>query len=566
MKTTHLFLTCVGLSYGQQTFNELRALGTNVQQNGAVTNGGYVVFSPVDYNPYGGAVCHDQWGNPVQQPTPTTSGGAFGVNDLVLWNSLSPSMPFTGGAGLVQGMIYDNPSAAGPCGIPLTVNLLYGLNTNGYFFARGGLATDQGYYNAIQALQGGVLAGSFTAGIWYPAGTVTACCGTLSVGAYLGGDVDTGHSVGPPASGTIASVTNPFTGGEGLVAGQIYFDDNLGCENVYTGSAWGCMPHLDGSGVLTAAGGFIGGVFNCTATGGTSCVQQSSGTFIITGAGNIAGQSLALHNGLTVDSGAYGLSAGGLLTASGAIAPVFNCSATGATNCIQQASGTFTITGAGAIAAQSLTLTSGLTVDSGAYGFSGSGALTAVSAVAPIFNCSATGSSNCVQQASGTFTITGAGAIAAQSLALTSGLTVDSGAYGLSGSGALTVILAVAPIFNCSATGASNCVQQASGTFTITGAGAIAAQSLALTRGMTVDSGTSGLSGSGALTVISAVAPIFNCSATGSSNCVQQASGTFTITGAGAIAAQSLALTSGLTVDSGTYGLSAGGALNTARR
>lgn len=222
-----------------------------VTQNTAGTNGGYMVFSPVTYNPYDGGTCLDMWGNPVQQPVPGAGQPAFGTNDLVLWNSLSPSMPFapgTGTTGLVQNQVFtSNPvtTGPGPCGVPLPVNGDYGINTNGYFFGRAGIGTDNSKYNSIQSLQGGVTANSFTAGVLYPAGTQTTT-GVLSVPAYLGGHVDTGHSVGPPTGTTIQTSTNPFSGGEGLVAGMIYYDDALHCESVYSGTTWGCIGAASG--------------------------------------------------------------------------------------------------------------------------------------------------------------------------------------------------------------------------------------------------------------------------------------------------------------------------------
>ena len=52
--------------------------------------------------------------------------------------------------GLVQpmalnvGQLGAPATAPGPCGAPLPINLTYELDTNLGFFARGGLATDQG--------------------------------------------------------------------------------------------------------------------------------------------------------------------------------------------------------------------------------------------------------------------------------------------------------------------------------------------------------------------------------------------------------------------------------------
>ncbi len=197
--------------------------GYHVGQNVAGTKGGYMSFAPVLYNPYNsGSVCYDEWGNIVTQPLPLPGLSNFGTHDTIMWVSTSPTMP------------EDNH-----CGATLPVELDYGLNINSYFFARGGLATDLDFFNAIHSLRGGVTAVSFTAGRLYSAGTVTTT-GTLAVPTYLGGYINVGHSVGPPASGTIATVTNPLTRYGGINAGTIYFDDGLGCLNVYNGSSWTC--------------------------------------------------------------------------------------------------------------------------------------------------------------------------------------------------------------------------------------------------------------------------------------------------------------------------------------
>lgn len=118
--------------------------GQLILQNAGATRGGYLVIPPITYNPYDGAPCFDQWGNPVNQPLPLP-GYSFGTFDAVIWNSPSPSMP-----------------ANGSCGAPLPVNPTYmgiqagtGLNTNAYFLARGGLATDNNAFNSIQSLLGG---------------------------------------------------------------------------------------------------------------------------------------------------------------------------------------------------------------------------------------------------------------------------------------------------------------------------------------------------------------------------------------------------------------------------
>jgi hypothetical protein len=448
----------------------VNAHGIDLTQNAAVTNGGYFRFAPISYNPHDGGSCLDVWGNLTQQPMPTGNlASSFGANDLFLWNSLSPSVPMSSGSttpsGLVQKVYYNDSSANGPCGVPLIVNLNYGLNTNGYFFARGGLATDQTYFNSIQSLQGGVIAGSYTAGIYYPASTVvctvyngSSCTSTstLSVGAYLGGHMDTGHSSGPPASGGIGAVSNPFTGGEGLVAGMIYYDDALGCERVYSGSAWSCLA--SGAGAVSSFNTRTGAVtltkadvtavdqalgtgdaptfasitavtHNCTATSTTACVQQSSGTFTITGAGNAAFQTVSATS-------------------------TFNSLATGSTAAFQQSSGTFVITGAGNASFQSVAVTNGLSGSSltvgGFYGINGSGAGTLSSLSVGGLSSSGTLSGNVIS-ASGT--ITAFGTLYAQNNLSVTG--VASTSVGIIDGGYLTVAGAIVVAGNTGVSGSS---------------------------------------------------------------------------------------------------------------
>ncbi len=532
-----LWLVAAGAVCGQSV-TALRAQGESVEQSADATDGGYLVFRPITYNPYDGATCTDQWTNHVQQPLPASSTVTFGANDLLLWNSLSPSMPFTSGAyGAVQPMDFNTVGAAGPCGSPLPVNTNYGLNTNGYFFARGGEATDNPLYNSIQSLQGGVLAGSFTAAIWYPVGTTictayngSTCTATAviasgvcpggSVGCYLGGHVDVGHSVGPPASGGIGSVTNPYTAGEGAVAGQLYWEDGNSVFPTY-------YPCLRGYNSVTSTFGCVGDVseiYNSFADRAgspatTAAFQTSSGTMVIWGSGDAQFQTVKATS-------------------------TFNSLATGSTAAFQQYLGTFLITGAGNASFQSLALTNGLTVDSGAYGFSAAGALTAASAAATVFNCSATGSANCLQQGSGTFTVTGAGNAAFQSLALTNGLTVDSGAYGLNGSGVLNVA-------SCTGCGSAAVTSWNSRTGAVT----LASADVALVE---QDLRTSASPTFGNVTA----STLLNCGATGGTNCLQQASGTFHVTGSGDAGFQSVAVTNGMTVDSGAYYFNGSGTLS----
>ena len=230
-------------------------------------NGGYIQLTPITYNPYNGSACTDQWGNAVQQPLPVLNG-TFGSHDSILWVGTSPSMP-------------DNSS----CGTPLPghVDDGYGLNTNHYFFARGGLATDNVSFNSIHALSGGVTAISFTAGGLYPAGTATHCCGTLATAAYIGGYVQVGHSATPPAAGTVATVDNPLTSGDGLNAGTMYFDDTLSCLNVFNGTTWNCAGGGGGGGGTPGGGNTQIQFNNSGAFDGSASLTWASSQLTVTG-------------------------------------------------------------------------------------------------------------------------------------------------------------------------------------------------------------------------------------------------------------------------------------------
>lgn len=221
--------------------------GYHVQANVFNTSGGYIDVVPITYHPYLGSACFDANGNAVQQPLPLPGLSGFGATDVLLWVGTSPSMP---------------PS--GSCGAPLPIEEDVGLNSNGYAFFRGGLATDNQHYNAINTVYlsggvpaGGVEAGSITAGTLYPAGTVTTT-GTLSVATYLGGYIAVGKSNGPPAIGTIASVTNPYTLGDGTEAGTIYYDTGNDCLEVAANSlTFACIAGGGGgSGTVSSSAQF----------------------------------------------------------------------------------------------------------------------------------------------------------------------------------------------------------------------------------------------------------------------------------------------------------------------
>lgn len=199
--------------------------GYGVAANNTNTAGGYFDIAPITYNPYLGGTCLDVDGNPVQQPLPLPGLSSFGANDAILWVGTSPLMP-----------------SSGSCGVPLPSSPDIGLNTNSYIFAIGGLASSNLKYNAINTIYagsghpaGGVEAGTLIAGTLYPTGTVTTT-GTLGSPAYLGGYIQIGKSIGPPAVGTIATVTNPLVNGDGIEAGTMYYDSSNDCVEVAANS------------------------------------------------------------------------------------------------------------------------------------------------------------------------------------------------------------------------------------------------------------------------------------------------------------------------------------------
>ena len=162
--------------------------GYHVAQNANNLNGGYINLAPITYNPYDGGTCLDQFGNTVQQPLPLNGLASFGTNSAVLWVGTSPSMP-----------------SGGSCGAPLPVLTNYGLFTNTYLLARGGLATDNAAYNSIQSLLGG---------------------------AYMKLGYTTDQAVYPKGYSASASLNNPASGygGLGYQSGSIYW--------YWNGSAW----------------------------------------------------------------------------------------------------------------------------------------------------------------------------------------------------------------------------------------------------------------------------------------------------------------------------------------
>ena len=226
----------------------IRVPAYDVSQGASGMIGGYLVFNPITYNPYNQpGTCLDIYGNPVQQPLPL-NGTSFGTFASVLWVAESPSLPSSPTAGC--------PTPGGP---PLPVNpsnALWGLNTNSYFFARGGLATDDAAYNSIQSLQGGL---------------------SIALGATMGQAIyPFGHS---PCSTLNSLSGDPGYGGFGYQSGSIY------CY--WNGSAWASVN-------LSALGGVPGGsnldiqYNNAGAFGGTNNAElDANGNLSLAGTGSV---------------------------------------------------------------------------------------------------------------------------------------------------------------------------------------------------------------------------------------------------------------------------------------
>ena len=481
-------------------FVGLTAQGAQISQNPALTNGGYLVLNPITYNPYNSvSTCLDWYGNVVHQPLPVT-GQAFGPNSAVIWVSTSPTMP-----------------SNGSCGTQLPVNLDYEIDTNVGILARGGLATDLNAYNAIQTLSsitgaptGGVSANSITMGTLYPAGTLTTT-GPLAMAAYLGGHIDMGHSIGPPCNGTIATCNNPYSGDEGAVQGQAYFDDTLGCPQVYNGSAFVSFNNTAGCG-----GGGGGG--SGSPGGPISSIQFNNplGTF--------AGSAQLIFNSSVNELILGGASPGSV---PGIIAPVFNCTNTGATNCLQSNTGTFMITGAGAGGFQSLAATNSVSI-----GTSSTGTILIPQTVGINFVPNATNSNS-------TFRVTPSGTATQTNLDFfNSSSTTNFGELHVSVSGATVNIFSAVigsgvPItvqnfgegFGSAALTVMNYNFAGATQASLTSAGLYTAQSLASVGGITAGAGSWGLTAAGVLNVSSCT----GCTVV--TYC--QAAGTNTITCAG---------------------------------
>ena len=399
--------------------------GQVIQQNTANTLGGYINFVPITYNPNGGGVCHDKWGNVVAQPSPLpgiaswslgTATSTFSSGTLTITLSsvpagvgiesqiIGPGIP-TGnyivgisGSNITLAVAtnapetgatltffnnnlweWNAPSSSIPatgCGTPLPANTLYGMNTNGYYFARGGFATDLPYFNSIQSLIGGVFGRAlFTSDTFNQTSGVQ--CATL--GTCGGGYYNTGGSSGIPT---------PLTG-DVFHGGAFYWDTSTSKQQLYNGSTWGTLCYTSGTsgrilfdnnaGACGESGSlnWTGSVFQVTGSATfsgsitvascTGCGGGGGAVSSVSGSGNI---SVSPTTGATVVSisstptfAEVFLSGGG---AGGA-----NCGYTGSTQCFFQSSGVFHIDGDGSghfqsVATNTLSVTSTSTFTSAA--------------------------------------------------------------------------------------------------------------------------------------------------------------------------------------------------------
>lgn len=445
----------------------------------------------------------------IQQANGTftiTGAGNAGFQSTALGLQASPLTGLSGGTGVGNAML-----SATTGGLYISLNGAAPVLLTG---GGGGTGTPGGPSSSIQYNNAGTFAGSSSLE-WNS---------TTSVVTVTGG-VNSGFQA--PSFSSSATGTNPaFTTSGGTF--QISGNGNGQFQN------------------LT-----VTNTFNSLATGTTSAIQQANGTFSITGAGNAGFQSTALGlqssplTGLGGGTGAGNamlsattaglwLSVNGgapaLLAAGGAPgAPVnsiqFNNSGTfgGSANFIwNNASATATITG---------TTTSGFQ--------------------APAFSSSNTGTNTAFTTAGGTFTILGNGTASFQSIALTNGITVGNGFYGITTGGALTVsscsgCTAGVTSFN-SRTGAVSLTKQ-----DVTN---VEGQGLGTADNVSFNQVTANAYAGGTFSGTTYAGTLFNCTNTGTTNCMQQASGVFQIHGSGWAAFQSICVAAAnASAENCTYG------------
>jgi hypothetical protein len=487
----------------------------------------------------------------IQQSSGTfsiTGAGNAGFQSTALGLQSAPLTGLGGGTGAGNAML-----SATTAGLYISLNGAAPVLLTG---GGGGTGTPGGPASAIQYNNAGTFAGS--ANLEWNSSTNTVTVTGASTAGFQG-----------PAFSSSATGTNPaFTTSAGTF--QISGNGNAQFQNT----------------TVTTT-------FNSLATGSTVAIQQANGTFNITGAGNAGFQSTALGLQGTPLTGLGGGTGAGNAMLSATTAGLW-LSVNGAAPALLAAGG------APGAPANSIQFNS-----SGAFG--GSANLTwnnstnvvAVSGAStagfqgPAFSSSATGTNPAFTTAGGTFTIQGNGTASFQSIALTNGITVGNGFYGITTAGALTV----SSCSGCSAgvtswntrTGAVTLtkqdvtgVTQALGTgdsptfasITVSscsgcGGGVTSwnsrtgAVSLTKTDVTNVEGQGLGTADNVTFNGVSAnqytggtyAGTLFNCTDTGTTNCMQQSSGQFQIHGSGWAAFQSICVSAAnATVENCTFG------------
>ena len=216
-------------------------------------NGGYIQLAPITYPT---AICYDAFGNPTNTPIAQPGYPAFGANDVILWNSLSP----------LPGV------SPGGCSAGFTPNVTYGLNVNTYIWALGGFASEISAYNAFDAAPCGSDASCATGPTGQKGGGMHAL--SFTANNY----VNTGNYAGPP----------PLTTYDSFNAGAQFWDTTAACPKVYSGAAWLCIV------TTSNVGSFVS-----TATGTTNGFATANGKFAVNGNGAVSAEDVIASTGAT---------------------------------------------------------------------------------------------------------------------------------------------------------------------------------------------------------------------------------------------------------------------------
>ncbi|HEV8500425.1 MAG TPA: tail fiber domain-containing protein [Casimicrobiaceae bacterium] len=296
-----------------------------------------------------------------------------------------------------------------------------------------------------------------------------------------------------------------------------------------------------GNGDATFQNVVVNATFNSVATGATKVIQQSSGTFSITGAGDAGFQSTALGLKAAATTGLGGgtgvgnamlsaTTAGLWLSVNGGAPALLAAGGApgGPSGAVQFNSGgvftgnsNFVVTGGGVVTVCAPPAVN-CTVNSGYQG--------------PSFSSSATGANPAFVAGNGAGQINGNGAAAFQSLALTGGITVGNGFYGLTGGGALTV----SSCSGCSAGVTSWNARTGAVALTKADVTTVEGQGLGTADSVSFNAVTANQHNGGTY-----AGTLYNCSSAGSSSCFQQSSGRFQINGDGNAYFQSLCVING---------------------